>query len=114
MSGAQRSDIGHFQAYDASTVNLPIALEGAGFCRRGEGLDFVQAGRIEVGGALPCNTSGGLLSESYMHGQNHVVEAVRQLRHEAGERQVAGVEASMYVAMTTGTASCTVFERDRS
>jgi acetyl-CoA acetyltransferase len=96
MAGLSVKEIQHFQAYDASTVNLPIQLEGFGFCKRGEGLAFCQDGRIELGGELPCNTSGGMLSESYMQSWNHFAEATRQLRHEAGARQVAGVQTSMW------------------
>jgi acetyl-CoA acetyltransferase len=96
MAGMTIKDIQTFQAYDASTVNLPIFLEGFGFCKRGEGLDFCQEGRIELGGALPCNTSGGMLSESYMQSWNHFAEITRQLRHEAGVRQVPGVQTAMF------------------
>ena len=96
MSGIGREDVDHFQTYDGYSVHLPTNLEGFGFCKQGEGFDFVQDGRIEIGGELPCNTSGGMLSESYMHGWNLQVEAVRQLRHEAGARQVEDVQTSMY------------------
>ncbi len=96
MAGMQPSDVDHFQTYDGYSFHLPVNLEGFGFCNRGEGLEFIQGGRIGLGGELPCNTSGGMLSQSYMHGMNLHVEAVRQLRHEAGSRQVKGVETSMY------------------
>lgn len=96
MAGMKPKDITHYQTYDGYSFHLPVNLEGFGFCKRGEGLDFIQGGRIEIGGELPCNTSGGMLSESYMHGANHQVEAVRQLRHEAGARQVKNAETSMY------------------
>ena len=67
-------------------------IEEAGGCKRGGGGAFGQGGRIEVGAKLPVNTHGGLLSEAHGLGMNHVVGAVRQLRGEAGERQVADAE----------------------
>ncbi|MSQ61491.1 MAG: thiolase family protein [Dehalococcoidia bacterium] len=96
MAGMSPKDIDHLQPYDAATVHVPIYLEGFGFTKQGEGLEFCQDGRIGLGGELPVNTSGGMMSESYMMGWNHVVEAVRQLRHEAGARQVKDVETSMF------------------
>jgi acetyl-CoA acetyltransferase len=97
--------------YDAFSINIPIVLEAVGFCKHGEGLDFVQGGRIEVGGELPCNTSGGMLSESYMHGWNHAVEAVRQLRGQAGARQVAGAEVSLYTIFTSEMSKSLLYRR---
>ena len=67
-------------------------IEEAGFCARGEGGPFVENGGIELGGRLPINTHGGLLSEAHSLGLGHVVEAVKQLRGECGERQVKDAE----------------------
>jgi acetyl-CoA acetyltransferase len=112
MAGGLTVDhVNHFQVYDAFSVNVPISLEAAGFCKQGEGFEYIQDGRIGIGGELPCNTSGGMLSESYMHGWNHSVELVRQLRHEAGARQVTDAETSMYVRLSSEEAECTVFRR---
>ena len=99
------------QTYDAFSVHLPVNLEGFGFCEPGEGMEYIQDGRIEIGGELPCNTSGGMLSESYMQSWNHQVEAVRQLRHEAGRRQVEGAESSMYCHHGSGGAYSIMYRR---
>jgi acetyl-CoA acetyltransferase len=69
-----------------------MTLEDYGFCGKGEGGAFVEGGRLEPGGDLPMNTSGGLLSESGMAGMQLIVEAVRQLRSECGQRQVKNAE----------------------
>ena len=104
MAGLGLSDVQHFQGYDASSIHLINQIEGYGFVEPGAGLAFCKEGQMDLDGALPVNTSGGMLSEAYMHGWNHVVEAVRQLRHEAGSRQVAGVNTSMFSLATTDAA----------
>ena len=71
------------QIYDAFTPLIPLSLEGYGFCGRGEGAAFTEGGALELGGSLPCNTSGGGLSEAYVHGFNLINEGVRQLRGES-------------------------------
>jgi acetyl-CoA acetyltransferase len=71
------------QIYDCFTISVILQLEAYGFCRRGEGAAYAASGAIRRGGALPINTAGGHLSEGYVHGMNHIVEAVRQLRGEA-------------------------------
>lgn len=109
MADLTLSDIRHYQGYDASTIHLVAQLEGLGFVAPGQGLEFCKDGNMGIGGRLPVNTSGGLLSEGYMHGWNHVVEAVRQLRSQAGERQVAGLETSMYSLATTEEVHTLVF-----
>jgi acetyl-CoA acetyltransferase len=76
------------QLYDNFTISVILWLEHAGFCKEGEGGSFVEGGRIQLGGALPVNTAGGNLSESYMEGWLHIVEGVRQVRGECGRRQV--------------------------
>jgi acetyl-CoA acetyltransferase len=101
MAGLHMSDVHHFQGYDASTIHLINQVEGYGFVGPGEGLAFCKEGHMDLVGSLPVNTSGGMLSEAYMHGWNHVAEAVRQLRHEAGDRQVANLRVSMFSLATT-------------
>jgi hypothetical protein len=101
MADLHRSDVGHFQGYDAASIHLINQLEGYGLVARGQGLEFAKAGGMDLGGSMPVNTSGGMMSEAYMHGWNHLAEAVRQLRHEAGERQVADVHVSLFSSADT-------------
>lgn len=91
QAGAQPHDIAVAQIYDAFTINTILFLEDLGFCPKGEGARFVEGGRIAPGGALPVNTHGGGLSCVHpgMNGIFTLIEAVRQLRGEAGNRQVA-------------------------
>ena len=79
----------------------------------GNAAKLIQNGRIEIGGEIPCNTSGGMLSESYMQSWNHQPELVRQLRrqYEGTERQVAGAEVGQYVHDVAGKCLSVVYTR---
>jgi acetyl-CoA acetyltransferase len=92
MAGVSPKDIDALFTYDAFSILAWMALERFGFCKPGEAAEFTQGGRIELGGELPMNTNGGLLSEAHIMGWNHQVEIVRQLRGECGQRQVRGAE----------------------
>jgi acetyl-CoA acetyltransferase len=94
-AGLGPKDIDFCEIYDCFTVVPLITLEEYGFFKPGEAGAFYQEGRARVGGDLPCNTSGGLLSETGMPGTQLVVEAVRQLRGEGGPRQVEGAEVGL-------------------
>ena len=87
--GSGPADIDVAQLYDCFTITVLLQLEDFGFCAKGEGGAFVSSGAIELGGSLPINTGGGHLSEGYIHGMNHIVEGVRQIRGTS-TGQVAG------------------------
>ena len=89
-AGVTHDDIDLTMVYDSFTYTTLVTLEGLGFCGPGEGPDFVAGQRTAPGGDFPLNTSGGGLSYTHpgMYGIFLIVEAVRQLRGEAGDRQL--------------------------
>lgn len=97
MAGVRPDDVDVVGLYDAFTINTILFLEDLGFCPKGEGGRFVEGGAIAPGGRLPVNTNGGGLSCVHpgMYGVFLVIEAVRQLRGECGERQVPGAEIAL-------------------
>jgi len=93
-AGLGPEDIDVAQFYDCFTITVLVQLEDYGFCEKGEGGPFAASGAIEPNGPLPINTAGGHLSEGYIHGLNHIVEGVRQIRH-VSTSQVAGAEVCL-------------------
>jgi len=94
-AGLTPTDIDLVLLYDCFTIVVLLQLEDYGFCAKGESGPFVEGGRIGPGGSLAVNPSGGLLAEGYGGGMLHVIEAVRQLRGDAGQRQVADAETAL-------------------
>ena len=97
MAGLGPKDIDVLALYDAFTINTILFLEDLGFCPKGEGGRFVEGGRIAPKGSLAVNTNGGGLSYCHpgMYGLFLLIEAVRQIRGECGDRQVAGATTAL-------------------
>jgi acetyl-CoA acetyltransferase len=100
QAGVTRDDIDIGGFYDCFTVTMLRDIEELGFCKPGEGADYFREGHTRLGGSMPCNTDGGLLSNSHCgmpHGM-HTIEVVRQLRGECGERQVPDARIGLTLA----------------
>jgi acetyl-CoA acetyltransferase len=97
QAGVKSSDVDVLMGYDSFTITALLHLEDLGFCAKGEGGAFVEGGRTAPGGPLPMNTNGGGLSYTHpgQYGIFLIVEATRQLRGEAGPRQVPGAEIAV-------------------
>lgn len=96
MAGLGPKDVDTAQIYDCFTYMVLAQLEDYGFCKKGEGGPFAATGALRLDGALPCNTSGGQLSEAHAEGMLQIVEGVRQLRHTYPEhRQVKGADVAL-------------------
>jgi acetyl-CoA acetyltransferase len=104
-------DIDVAQIYDAFAPLIPLSLEGYGFCGKGEGGAFTEDGALELGGRLPINTSGGGLSEAYVHGFNLINEGVRQLRGTS-TNQVADASTCLVTAGEAVPTSAVLLRRD--
>jgi acetyl-CoA acetyltransferase len=111
MAGIGPRDVSSLQVYDSFSCHIPLALEGYGYCGVGEAGKFMRESGISLRGRLPVNTSGGHLSESYMQGWNHQIEAVRQLRNQCGARQVADCRYVHYSSDVAGKAVSILYGR---
>jgi acetyl-CoA C-acetyltransferase len=102
MSGVSRDEVDVANLYDCFSITYVRDLEEMGFCKLGEGASFVKDGQTRLGGSLPCNTDGGLLSGSHCGEPSGMptIEVVRQLRGQCGERQVPG--AKIGVSLSQG------------
>ncbi len=109
MANLSPDDIDLVQIYDNYTPSVLFSLEGFGFTKRGQTAEFVRAGHIRRNGSLPLNTSGGHTSEAYMQGMNLVAESVRQLRGEAGARQVSNASTACYMCVTPMSGGCVLW-----
>ena len=97
MAGIKPDDVDLLMGYDSFTITALLHLEDLGFCAKGEGGTFVESGATAPGGSLPMNTNGGGLSYTHpgMYGMFLITESVKQLRGEAGDRQVDGAEIAV-------------------
>jgi acetyl-CoA acetyltransferase len=100
QAGIDAKDIDVALVYDHFSPLVVMQLEDYGFCRRGEGGPFVESGAIRMGGAIPVNPHGGHLSEAYVIGMTHILEAVEQLRGRATNQ----VEDAQFALVTGGPA----------
>jgi acetyl-CoA acetyltransferase len=96
-AGVTPADVDVVHLYDSFTITVLLMLEDLGFCAKGEGGPFVEDGKLRIGGALPLNPDGGGLSSCHpgMRGIFLIVEAVRQLRGQAGPAQVDGASVAL-------------------
>jgi acetyl-CoA acetyltransferase len=111
-AGISPGEVDVLGVYDSFSCHIPYALEGMGFCEIGDAGKFLVEKGVGPGGAIPTNTSGGHLSESYMQGWNHQPELVRQARGTAGERQVPNVRNAQWVSDVAGNVISLVYRRE--
>jgi acetyl-CoA acetyltransferase len=108
MAGVMPGGIDVLGVYDSFSPLALYTLEEFGFCGAGEGLDWVQGGRLDIGGDMPTNTNGGQLSHAQVNGWGQIRELVQQLRGQADGRQVGDARTAMWA--TVG-GDALIFER---
>lgn len=112
-AGLGPEDVDFAQLYDCFSSTVLMSLEGLGFCGRGEAGSYVAEGNTAIDGALPTNTSGGLLAEGYLHGMNCVTEAVLQIQGRGGDRQSPAHEVGVVTSGALVDGSALVLTADR-
>ncbi len=100
QAGLDRKDVDFLEVYDCFSISCLMQVEDMGFCEKGEGAHLFREGAARLGGRLPVNTHGGFLAHSYRLGIEHVTEAVRQLRGQAGPVQVPGAEVGLVTGLS--------------
>lgn len=112
-AGITADDVEVAEIYDCFSSTVLMGLEGLGFCERGASGAFVRSGATRLGGVLPVNTHGGLLSEGYLHGMNTVCEAVLQVQGRGGDRQAPRHEVCAVTSGALMDGSALVLTADR-
>ena len=111
QAGVGPKDIDVAELHDPFSWTVISQLEDFGFCKEGDGGSFVEGGRIQLGGELPVNTHGGSLAEGEMEGLSPVIEAVSQLRGDAGARQVKDAEVALCTSHAFDRGSALILRR---
>lgn len=109
-AGLGPNDMDVAQIYDCFTISILMQLEQYGLCGEGEGGALVESGAVSAGGRIPINTDGGNMSGGYIHGLNHIVEGVRQIRGTA-DVQKPGAETCLVTSGPVGMSSAMVLRR---
>jgi len=112
MAGVDPKDLDLAQVYDGFSISAIVQTEMLGLCDRGEGARFYAAGHAKPGGRMPVNTSGGHMSGGYVPGINLLIEAVRQLRGQEGDRQVPDARLCAVAGLGGNNHSTTILARD--
>ena len=111
-TGLSPKDIDTADLYDSFSVYVYINLEGYGFCKEGEAFEWIQGGRIALGGEMALNTSGGNSGEGRLHGATHISEAILQAMHRAGPRQVKDAKLTLSAVGPPSASQAVVFSHE--